>query len=417
MTAVDTAPAPSLWRNRRFMRYWTGQTISQLGDQITVLALPLTAVVLLDASAGQVALLTALLWLPNLLALLVGAWVDRRRRKLRLMVIANLVSAAVLLTLPLTHAFGSVTMAQLMVIAFLIGACAMLFSNAASPFFAHLVPRRSYLEANSKLSSTLAGTYVAGPAVGGLLVQLLGAPVAVTADAVSFVVAAMLFARAGTHEPEPETSEHPQSVLRSAKEGLHYVLRHPILRASLGCSTTINFFTFIASSGIIVLFANRGLGLSAAAIGLSLGIGAVGSIVGAVLAPMISRRIGIGRTIAVGAVIFPAALVIAAVADGPIWVRAGALALTEFVSGVGVMLYDVNQNSLKTSIVPDGMRSRVAGAYSTINYGIRPAGALVGGVLATAFGLRPTLLIAAVGGALSVLWLLPSPIPKIWAIE
>lgn len=186
-----------------------------------------------------------------------------------------------------------------------------------------------------------------------------------------------------------------------------------MLRAGLGCAATVNFFTFVASSGLIVLFASRSLGLSAGVIGIAFGIGATGALLGAVFAPMISRRFGVGRSIVMGAVLFPAPIAIAAAADGPLWLRAGALAAAEFLSGFGVMLFDVNLNSLQATVIPDGMRSRVAGAYSTINYGIRPVGAVVGGLLATLIGLTATLLIAAADGALSSLWLLPSPIPHI----
>ncbi|MFI0968382.1 MFS transporter [Streptomyces sp. NPDC021080] len=140
---------------------------------------------------------------------------------------------------------------------------------------------------------------------------------------------------------------------------------------------------------------------------------ATGSLLGAVIAPKISRRLGVGRSIVVGAVLFPAPIAISAAAGGPLWARAGSLAVAEFLSGVGVMLFDVNLNSLQANVIPDGMRSRVAGAYSTINYGLRPVGAVFGGLLATLIGLRATLLIGAVGGALSLLWLLPSPIPGI----
>ncbi|MET8162583.1 MFS transporter [Sphaerisporangium sp. NPDC005289] len=146
---------------------------------------------------------------------------------------------------------------------------------------------------------------------------------------------------------------------------------------------------------------------------LAFGIGATGSLLGAVLARTVSRRFGMGRSIVVGAVLYPAPIALIAAADGPGWARAGALALAGFVSGVGVMLFDVNLNSLQAHVIPDGMRSRVAGAFSTINYGLRPVGAVLGGVLATLVDLRVTLLIGAVGGALSMLWLLPSPIPRV----
>ncbi|MFD8782797.1 MFS transporter [Kitasatospora sp. NPDC059599] len=414
----DKDPSASLWRNRRFVRFWTGQSVSQFGDRISELALPLIAVAALHASAGQVAWLTALVWAPNLLAVVLGAWVDHRLHKRRLMILADLVRAGVLLTVPVAYLTGSVTLLQLYAVALLTGAAAVLFNTAYPPFFAHLVPRSSYVDANSKLSAGRSASHVVGPAVGGALVQLLSAPVALIADALSFVASAALLGPIRVDEPADaaRTTTGP-SLLRRAGEGLLFVVRHPVLRASLGCATTLNFFTFVSSTGLTVLFADRVLGLSAGTIGLAFGIGSTGALTGAVLAPKVSRRIGVGRSIAAGAVLFPAPIAIAATASGPDWARAGALGVAEFLAGIGVMLFDVNLNSLQAVVIPDGMRSRVAGAYSTVNYGVRPVGAVVGGVLATHIGLRTTLITAAAGGALSLLWLLPSPIPRIRSLS
>ncbi|MHC3818421.1 MFS transporter [Streptomyces sp. DT9] len=415
---ADGAPAisrsVSLWRDRRFTRFWVGNSVSQFGDRITELALPLIAVGALNASANQVAWLTALIWTPNLLAILLGAWVDQQPRKRRLMILADLLRAGVLLSLPAAYALGAVTLAHLYAVAVLAGAAGVLFNTSYPPFFVRLVPRASYVDANSKLSTSRSASYVVGPAIGGALVQALTAPVAIVVDALTFLASAVLIGRIPDDEPPPATRDKDASSLaRRAGEGLRFVVRHPVLRASLGCAATVNFFTFVAGSGLLVLFASRSLGLSAGTIGLALGVGATGALLGAVCAPAISRRLGVGRSIVAGPVLFPAPIAIAAAADGPVWLRAGALAGAEFLSGFGVMLFDINLNSLQASVIPDGMRSRVAGAYSTINYGIRPVGAVVGGLLATLVGLRPTLLVAAVGGALSVLWLLPSPIPGI----
>ncbi|MFJ3533006.1 MFS transporter [Streptomyces sp. NPDC090132] len=418
VNGADGAPAisrsVSLWRDRRFTRFWAGNSVSQFGDRITELALPLIAVGALNASANQVAWLTALIWTPNLLAILLGTWVDQQPRKRRLMILADLLRAGVLLSLPAAYALGAVTLAHLYAVAVLAGAAGVLFNTSYPPFFVRLVPRASYVDANSKLSTSRSASYVVGPAIGGALVQALTAPVAIVVDALTFLASAVLIGRIPDDEAPPATRDKDASSLAwRAGEGLRFVVRHPVLRASLGCAATVNFFTFVAGSGLLVLFASRSLGLSAGTIGLALGVGATGALLGAVCAPAISRRLGVGRSIVAGAVLFPAPIAIAAAADGPVWVRAGALAGAEFLSGFGVMLFDINLNSLQASVIPDGMRSRVAGAYSTINYGIRPVGAVVGGLLATLVGLRPTLLVAAVGGALSVLWLLPSPIPGI----
>lgn len=403
----------SLWRDRRFVRFWCGQSVSQFGDRISELALPLMAVGALHASANQVALLTALVWTPNLLGLFLGAWVDHRPAKRRLMLLADVFRAAVLLSLPIAYALDTVTLGQLYTVALLTGTAAVVFNTAYSSFFAHLVPPESYVEANSKLSASRSVSFIAGPAVGGGLVQALTAPVAVIADALSFVASAILVG--GTRIDEPPVSKAPSgpSLLRRAREGLTFVIHEPVMRAGLLCATTLNFFTFLAGTGLLVLFADRVLQLSPGAIGLAFGVGATGGLLGAVVAPAIGRRIGVGRSIVVGAVLFPASFALIAVATGPVWARLGVLGAAEFLAAFGVMLFDVNLNSLQTSVVPDGLRSRVAGAYSTVNYGVRPLGALIGGELATLAGLRATLMVVAVGGTMSVLWLLASPIPGI----
>jgi MFS family permease len=401
-----------LWRNPPFQSFWASQTVSQFGDRVSELALPLIAVATLQASTFQVSLLTALVWTPNLFALFLGSWIDQRSRKRRLMVWADLLRAAVLISLPVAYLLDAVSLGQLYAVALVTGAGGVLFNTAYSAFFAHLVPRSSYVEANSKLSTSRSASYVAGPALGGALVQALTAPVAVLVDAVSFLGSALLVGRIPLTEPAVDAAPRAASVWQRARDGMGYVIGHPVLRAALGCATTINFFTFL-SSGLIVLFASRMLGLTPGVIGLAFGIGSIGALLGAVIAPRVSAGIGLGRSITVGAVLFPAPIAIAAAADGPMWVRAAALAGAEFLSGVGVMLFDVNLNALMTSVVSDGLRGRVAGAFSTVNYGIRPIGSIAGGLLGTLVGLRATLLIAAAGGALSVLWLTGSAIPAI----
>ena len=400
-----------LRRDRRFLRFWTGQTLSQAGDRVSELALPLIAVGALHASAGQIALLSALTWTPNLLALFLGAWVDHRPSKRRLMIAADLVRTGVLLTLPVAALLDVITMGQLYVVVLVTGLAGVVFGTACQSFFAHLVPPSSYVDANSSLSASRSVSFVAGPALGGGLVQLLTAPVAVVADALSFLASALLLGPVRVDEPPPADDSGRFSLLRRAGDGLAFVVRQPVLRAGLGCATTVNFFTFLSGTGLLVLFSERELGLSAGAIGLALGAGASGGLLGALAAPAISRRIGMGRSVAVGAVLFPAPFALLAVAAGPLWVRAGLLGAAWFVASFGVMLFDVNLNSLQMAVVPAPLRSRVTGAYSTVNYGVRPLGALCGGVLADLVGLRPTFVVVAVGGALSLLWLLPSPIP------
>lgn len=392
-----------------FGKLWAGQTISQFGDRITELALPVIAVLTLGATPTQVGLLTAAVWTPNFFAVLVGSWVDRRPDRRRLLIAADLLRAAALLSLPVAHWLGAVTLAQLFTVALLAGAGQVLFASAYPSFFVALVDRDRYVDANSKLSLSRSASTVAGPALGGFLIQVLTAPVALVADALSFLASALLIGRI-------KVGPAPTSESSSALSGLRYVLRHEYLRAGLACVTTVNFFGFVAQA-LLVLFATRTLGLPVSVIGLALGLGAFGGLAGAALAPRLSRRFGVGRTTVLGAVLFPAPTAAIALASGPPWAAAAVLGGAEAVAGFGVMLMDINLNSVMAVVMADEMRSRVAGVYGTINYGARPVGAAVGGFAGGLVGVRPTLLAAAAGGVLGALWLLRSPVIRVRDME
>ena len=407
-------PDNNLWRDRQFRTFWSAQGVSEFGDRITELALPLIAVTLLGATPGQVGLLTAAVWLPNIASLFIGTWVDQRRQKRSLMIAADLSRLVVLLSLPLAYWLDVLTLGQLYLIAILAGTAHVVFNTAYASFFVRLVSRDQYLEANSKLSATRSISFMAGPAAGGVLIQWLTAPVAVVVDAASFAFSALQLSRLKTPIVEPEAAT--ESLLQRAWAGMRYLVRHPYLRASLGSATTVNFFNFIGSA-LLILFASRDLGLPAGIIGLAFGIGASGGLLGALAAAPLTRMIGAGPLIAIGAVVFPGAIAIAAVAAGPIWVRAAALAAAEFVGAFAVMCFDVPLNALQAAVTDEHVRSRVSGAFSSINYGVRPVGAVVGGLLGTWLGVRETLLISSVGGLIAVIWLIRSPIIHVRALE
>jgi predicted MFS family arabinose efflux permease len=302
----------------------------------------------------------------------------------------------------------------LFLVALLAGAGQVLSMAAYQSFFVTLVDRDHYVDANSRMSIGRSASFVGGPTIGGWLVQLLGAPVAVLADAASFLVSAYFLSRIPATRA-PVRPDRP-SFRADVRDGLRYVLRHPYLRAALACVTTVNFFTFIAQA-LGVLFASRTLGLSPGLLGLAFGLGALGGFLGAVLTPRLSRRYGVGRVLLVGSILFPAPVAVMALAGGPHWLAATIVAVGEALLSAGVMLFDINLNAVQTAVTADAMRSRVAGVFGTINYGARPFGAVVGGLLGNWLGVRPTLFVAAVGGTLCCLWLLPSPIPRIRSIS
>jgi MFS family permease len=399
-----------LTRQPLFVRFWIGQSISVFGDQISALAIPLTAILALHASALEVGILTSLAWLPHLLfSLPAGVWIDRHEHRRANMIVADVIRATALATIPVAWWLGALTMWQLVAVAFTVGALTVVFDLSNASFFVALVDRSQYVDAQSKFSTTRSLSYIAGPTTAGLLVQALTAPVAIAADAVSFVVSAL--ALRGVRVPEPKVEPTESSSRQDLKEGFRYLAHEPVLRAGVACTSTINFFSFFVFA-IFVLYASRTLGLSAGAIGLILGAASFGALAGALIAPRVGRRVGIGRAVVVGSVLFPAPMALFPLAHGPHWMSGAMLLAGEFLASVGVMIFDVNQNSLMLMLIPHEVRSRVVGVSRFFNYGTRPFGALLGGVLGAAIGLRPTLWIAVAGCLVGVLFLLASPMPQ-----
>ena len=399
---------PPLLRQQLFRRYWVGQTISLFGDQVTLIALPLTAVLILDAGPAQMGYLVAAELAPNLLfSLHAGAWIDRRGRRREAMIATDLGRAALIATIPIAYAADALSMEHLYVVAFLTGTLTVVFSVASASLFTTLVRRDEYVEASSLIYGSRAFSFVAGPTVGGAIVQVFKAPVALVIDAVSYVLSAAFLASIRPREAETDEAEGGHVLA-----GLRYIRRTPVILAALGATATINFFNFMFWA-LFVLFVTRTLGVSPGALGILLGAAAVGGLIGAVIAGRVSRRIGIGPAFVFGCVLFTVPLVLVPLADGPHRVVLAMLFAAEFLSGLGVMILDIAAGSIFAAQIPEQLRARVSGAYGFVNNGIRPLGSLAGGALGAWIGLRPTLWIATLGALLGVLWLLPSPLPRL----
>jgi MFS family permease len=396
-----------LRENPVFRRVWFAQTISLFGDQISLIAIPLTAVLVLDANAKQMGYLVAAELVPNLIfALHAGAWVDRRGRRRQTMIFTDFARAALLVTIPLAYAFDALTIQQLYIVAFLVGTMTVFFFVSYSSLFVALVERDDYVEANSLLAGSRAFSFVAGPSIGGILVQLLKAPYALLVDSISFLFSAGFLASIDPVEPEVEEAEKGHVVA-----GVRYIVTSSVMRSSLLATATINLFNFVFHA-LFILYAVRSLHVRPATLGIVLGAGAIGGLVGSVVTSRLGRRLGIGPTYILGCVLFPVPLVLVPLAGGPYWLILAMLFLAEFGAGLGVMILDISAASIFAALVPHRLRSRVSGAYMVVNNGVRPVGSLIGGFLGTAIGLQTTLWIGVVGATAGFLWLLPSPIPK-----
>jgi MFS family permease len=399
----------SLLHEPNFRKFWLGQTISLFGDQITYIALPLTAVLVLDADAAQMGYLGAAALLPHLFfALPAGVWLERVARRRQVMILADIGRAGLLASVPLTYEFDSLTFTQLYVVAFASGTLAVLFDISYSTLYVAVVARERYIEANSFLHGSRSFSYIAGPSAGGVLVQLLSAPAALLADALSFVGSALFLG--GLKAPEPRLEPRTTRVRDEVREGLAFLFRNSILRPALLGTATLNFFNY-AFWALFLLYATDELGIKAGTLGLVLGVGAFGGLTGAIVAGRVGRRIGLGPAFILGMILFPLPLLLVPAAEGSELRVLAMLFLAEFLSGLGVMILDINASAFMTALTPDRLRSRTTGATNFVNWGIRPLGSLFGGALGSAIGLRPALWLSSAAALAGVLWLLPSPIP------
>ena len=405
---------PSLFHHPNFRKLWVGDTISQFGTQVSQLAIPLVAITFLGASAFEVALLGAIEMLPFLLFTLpAGAWVDRMQRR-PILITGDLGRAIALASIPIAYALGVLTIAQLYVVGFVMGVLTVFFDVSYQSYLPSLVDRNQLVEGNAKLQTSQSAAQILGPGMGGFLIGLLTAPLAVIVDAVSYLASALfVFAIRGSEPPIPP-SEGPRGSrverLRGfgteIREGVAYVLGHPYLRKIAASTSTSNLFGNIAF-GIYLVYVVRVLGLDPLRIGLIFSLGSFGSLAGALLANRIAAWIGVGRaTVGAMALIGPSVLLVAVAphaAPEPFLVAAAAL------GGFGSLVYNINQVSFRQAIAPERIQGRMNATMRFLVWGTIPIGSLLSGVLATIFGLSTTIWIGAILSCLPFLFILFSP--------
>ena len=299
-----------LCRHRDFLSLWGAETISQFGTQVSLMALPLVAIIALEESAFKVAALTSVEFLPFLLFTLpAGVWIDRLRRK-PILVLGNVGRGLALVSVPVAHWAGALTIWQLYAVGFTVGVCTVFFDIAYQSYIPALVGREDVVEANSKLEISRAAANIAGPGMAGGLVALLTAPVAVLVDAVSYAVSALLLVGIRKQEEAPARAER-RSLRSELGEGLRYVFTHPYQRTMVTMTALSNFFGQVVFS-ILLVYAVRQLELSPGTIGVALAIGNLGTLASALTAKRIGERLGVGRTILLAACLFgPGTLLIA----------------------------------------------------------------------------------------------------------
>lgn len=404
---------PALLRETPFRRFWIGQTISMFGDQVSYLALPVVAVLFLDAEAEQMGVLTAIGLLPHLLfSLPAGIWLDRVQARRRLMILADIGRAIAIALVPVAFFLNVLSLPLLFAVAFLVGSLSVIFDISWNTVYVAVTRRDQYIQANSLLNGSRSISSVGGPAIGGVLVQALGAPLALAADAMSFIGSALFLSR--IHAPEPPIERDPGSLRSQLMTGLRFISRDAVIAPALLSVGILNFFNFCFQA-LLYLYVLDRLGIDAGVFGFALGAGAIGAVLGALTASRIGERLGIGRAFALGMILFPTATILIPVA-GPDMPTAAVLILlflAEFGSGFGVMILDINAGALLIARTPDQIRGRANGAFRFINMGIRPIGAAVGGVLGGLLGVRETLFLVTILQLTGVLTLFRSSILRI----
>ncbi len=405
------------------MKVWTAQSISQFGDEVTQLALPFVAITILGAGAFQMGVLGTFQFLPFiLLTLPAGVWVDRLRRR-PILIGADLARVVLLASIPIAFVMGWLSLVQLFVVGFFVGCMEVFFDVAHDSYLPSIVDRDQLPDGNAKFEISTSASSIAGPGIAGLLVAAVTAPFAILFDAVSYLLSAFFLLLVRRPEPAPAPAPPPPPSDRPARrgsemrreigEGLRYVIGHQYLRPIATCTATFNLFGNMAQA-VMLLYLLQVFGLSVATVGILFSIGNVGVLLGAVTTGPIARRIGVGPAI-VGSVIVggPALLAVALV---PVAWAIPVLIVSGIVSGWSVVVYNVNQRSLRQAITPERMLGRMTATMRFVVWGTIPIGTMTGGILGELLGLRTTLLIGGLGMLLAFLPVLFSPVRSLQRI-
>jgi MFS family permease len=398
----------NLWHHLDFRRLWIGETVSQFGSAISAIALPLVAILVIDASTFEVGLLVTFESLAFLVVgLPAGAWVDRMRFR-NVLIINDVLRAAAMGSVPVAAWADVLTIWQLYVVALVVGVCTVFFDVAYQSYLPEIVDRNELVEGNAKLQASESVSMIAAPALAGGLIQVLTAPYAVLVDAVSFLWSASWITAIQKRVPKPDRKPD-RHLGREIREGLGFVLGNRLLRAIAMCTGSSNLFSSMSQAVVMVLLA-RELGLSPGLIGLLTSTAAIGGLLGSLVARRIAERFGQGPTILLTILVgAPAAFVLPFVHKD--WTLA-LYAFGQLIFWGAVVVYNVTQVSFRQGITPPALLGRMNATMRFMVWGTMPLGAFIGGVLGSTIGVRETLLVAAIGGAFTWVPVYLSPLRK-----
>ena len=395
------------WRNRGFLKLWAGQTVSEVGTSVTQIALPTVAVFQLHAGPFELGLLSAFSRLPfPLLALPVGVWIDQLPRR-RVMILADVGRTLALASIPIAATVGTLTLVQLYIVAVVTGLLTIFFDLAYLSYVPALVGRAHLGDANAKLETSRSVSAVAGPGLGGLLIQALGAGEAIAVDAASYLVSFVSVAWIGGPDPSTDRAARTTSSFADLREGLAHVFRQPLLRSMIVTMGSAIALGHIADPNIYPFF-YRTLNLSPGTVGLVLSIGGVGGIAGAIVSRRVASRFGPGWTIAVTGLLVGLSLMVLTIARFGFAIPI--VVISYVVAGFFDPIYNVTQVSLRQALTPDRLQGRMNSVFRTVYWGAWPIGSVIGGYLGSTLGPVPAILIGGAGFAVFSLTSLLTPL-------
>jgi MFS family permease len=400
-----------IWGQRQFVRFWLGESISMIGSSVTGFALPLVAVITLEATPGEMGVLRAVGAAPAiLLGLFAGVWVDRVSRK-GLLISTGLIAAALTASIPVAHALAALSFEHLIAVALCFGALAPFWWPAWNAFLPSVVRRDLLFDANSKLMFSWSATGVIGPGLGGILVQAVGAPFALLFDAGSFVVSSAFLATVRPRARERAGDEVAGRMLSRIREGLRVTFLDPMQRAITIPRAILDLFDAFSAS-VIVLYVIREVGLSPGLMGLAFALSSVGFVVGSVVGPRFERRFGVDGAILWGLALVGASpyTMVAANDALPDWVNVAFFALPGLIGGFGGVIQHAGLQAVRQSITPERLLGRVYASASFVGDVLWFVGALAGGILGETVGLRAAVVVLAFGYAIPFVYALFSPL-------
>jgi MFS family permease len=405
----------SLWQHQDFVKLWIGQTVSELGTVVTRTAVPLVALLVLGAGPWELAVLVIVTSAGVLLVgLFAGAWVDRLLRR-PLLIGDDFIRAGLLLSIPIAYALGGLRIEQLYVVMFLESCLGALFDAAYPAYVPTLIGRDRLVEGNSRLATSSSIAEIGGPGFAGALVQIVSAPFAILVDAVSFLVSAVSLMMIRAPEPPRPPREATTRIVHEIAEGLRVVRRHPIVFPLAARSVPAHVFG--AFYGVLYsIYLLRELHLDPFLLGIVISAGGVGALVGSLFAARVVNALGIGRAL-VGTAIAASALgVLTPLAQGPVALAALMVFLPQLIGDGLQTIEGVAERSLIQGVIPDRVLGRVNATLDVVSHGVGyPLGAIVAAFVAEQIGVRGAIAIGWAGMALSILFLVFSPVPSLRA--